>query len=58
MFNLRKMDAHRERVSYDKDCFTEFKMGNLQFPLKTKVVRKSEKLNNLNEKLFELTLIT
>ena len=31
--------------------------GNLQFSMKVEVTRKSEKLNNLNENVFELTII-
>ena len=50
-----KVDNHRERVSHYKNHFHELNQGDIQFPMKTKVIPTFERLNNLNIIVFELS---
>ena len=50
-----KVENHRERVSHYKKPFHEPNQGDIQFPMKIKVIPTFERLNNLNPNVFELS---
>ena len=50
-----KVDNHRQRVSNYKKHFHELNQGDIQFPMKIKDIPTSERLNNLNLKVFEIS---
>ena len=50
-----KVDNHRERVSHYENHFHELNQGDIQFPMKIKDIPTFERLNNLNENVFELS---
>ena len=50
-----KVDNHRERVAHYKNHFHELNQGDIQFPMKIKVIPTFEILSDLNINVFELS---
>ena len=50
-----KVENHRERVSHYKKSFHEPNQGDIQIPMKIKVIPTFERLNNLKPNVFELS---
>ena len=50
-----KVDNHRERVPQYEYHFHELNQGDIQFPMKIKDIPTFERLNNLNQNVFEIT---
>ena len=52
-----EVDNHREKVSHYTNHFHELNQGDIQFRMKIKDIPTSERLNNLNINVFELSAI-
>ena len=52
---LCPVEDHKDRTSNYSMHFNELNLEGLEFPMKVKDIPKSEKLNNLNVNVFELT---
>ena len=50
-----KVDNHHERVSHYENHFHELNQGDIQFPMKIKDIPISDRINNLNINVFELS---